>query len=479
MVAAKALAEFVARTAYEDLPDAAVEHAKRHLLDILGVGLLGSVQEMPRRALQGILAIPGSKGEAGVWGRDVRLATPFAAMANGIASHVLDFDDTHTEGIVHGSAILGPTVLGLGAELGMTGKDILAAFVLGWEVAARVGLAARGSIHDRGYHTTSIAGVFGAAAAAAKLLDLTDAKLLNAIALAGSQASGINEYQTNGSSSKILHTGWAAHAGIVAAYLARTGMTGPETIFEGGMGLLKVYGEPSRIAAADLTSELGQRWEVTRVGVKPYPCCHFLHAFIDCTRGLAGRQIRPEDIESIECVVPETEVALVCEPEAMKRRPISPYAAKFSLPYAIAATMFDGGVSHNTFTATAIERPEVLDLATRIRYRIADPGETTFPRYFPGWMKASLRGGQLVEERIDINAGTPESPLSREALERKFRDNAGPVLPQGQLETLIQVIWSLEESSACEFDKLMRPNDARSFAPMEAVDAACAATNRI
>jgi 2-methylcitrate dehydratase PrpD len=369
-------------------------------------------------------------------------------MANGMACHVLDFDDTHTAGIVHGSAILAPVVLCLGAELKASGGRMVEAFVLGWEVAARVGLAARGTIHDRGYHTTSIAGVFGAAAAAGKLLNLSESQMVHAIALAGSQASGINEYQANGSSSKILHTGWAAHAGIVAAYLARAGMTGPPSIFEGSMGLLKVYGDPHNLAPEQLAADLAERWEMTRVAIKPYPCCHFLHAFIDCARALKDKGITPADIAAIECIVPQIEVALVCEPLAAKRIPMSPYAAKFSLPYAVAAALIDGKVSHRTFTTEAVTRRQVLDLAARVNYRIAAPDETMFPRYFPGWFKATLQDGRCLEERIDVNLGTPENPLSRAALEAKFRDNATMVLPATQVETLLSQLWSLEQHAA-------------------------------
>jgi 2-methylcitrate dehydratase PrpD len=233
-------------------------------------------------------------------------------------------------------------------------------------------------------------------------------------------------------------------------------MTGPLSIFEGSMGLLQVYGDAARVAPAALTGGLGERWEMTRVGIKPYPCCHFLHAFIDCARSLKAAGLKPDDIAGIECMVPEIEVALVCEPLEFKRVPISPYAAKFSLPYAVAAALIDGEVSHRTFTAEAVTRPAALELAARVAYRVTAPEETTFPRYFPGWLKASLRDGSCLEQRIDINLGTPENPLSRLALEQKFRDNASAVLPAAQVEQLLASVWSLEQCSAYEIGELMR-----------------------
>jgi 2-methylcitrate dehydratase PrpD len=278
--------------------------------------------------------------------------------------------------------------------------------------------------------------------------------MVHCLGLAGSQASGINEYQSNGSSAKIVHPGWAAHAGIVAVYLAGAGMTGPLSVFEGGMGLLRVYGDPAAIAPAELSAELGSRWEMSRVSIKPYPCCHFLHAFIDCARALKARGIKPDDVASIDCVVPEIEVALVCEPQSDKRAPLSPYAAKFSMPYAIATALIDGIVSHETFTVEKVTRPAALELAQRVTYRVAAPHETVFPRYFPGHLHARLKDGQSIEERIDINLGTPENPLSRAALEVKFRDNARALLPEAQIETLLATLWSLENRKADEIGEL-------------------------
>jgi 2-methylcitrate dehydratase PrpD len=438
-----------------------IESAKRHLLDTLGVGLMGATQPMPRNALKGISAIPGSAGSAHAWGSDIKLAPPYAAMANGISAHVLDFDDTHTTAIVHGSAIIAPTVLAIGEHLNASGRDILTAFVAGWEVAARVGLAAQGSMHQRGYHTSSVAGIFGAAAAAGKLLGLTQEQLTFAIGLAGSQASGINEYQSNGSSSKILHTGWAAYSGIVAAYLAQAGMTGPLTVFEGRLGFFNAYALRERLKLDELTAGLGERWETNNISIKPYSCCHFGHAFIDCAKQLSEKGLTPSDVEYVECVVADIQVAMVCEPAELKCRPDSPYAAKFSLPFMVAAALSDGKVGHETFSPENIARPDLLDLAGRVGYRVAAPNELTFPRYFPGWLRVKAKGGREFEERMDINLGTPENPMSQSAIEEKFRDNAGVAVDGAQTERLISSVAALERTNAVTLGTLMGLGEAR------------------
>lgn len=450
---AQILACFVDKLRFEQLDAQVVDAARRHLLDTLGVGLRGSRQNMPRKALDGVRAVPGSAGRIAVWGTAVSLTAPYAALANGIACHVLDFDDTHTAGIVHGSAILAPAVFAMADELDLSGRELITAFVAGWEVAARVGLAAKGTMHHRGYHTSSTAGVFGAAAAAGKLLGLSPRQLQCAIALAGSQASGINEYQTDGSASKILHTGWAAHAGIIAAYLARAGMTGPASIFEGRLGFLNAYGDIRQSDAGQLTSGLGQRWETSLISIKPYPCCHFAHAFIDCAARLFEQGVKADDIARIECVVPELEVPMVCEPKDLKRSPTSPYAAKFSLPFMVAAGLIDGQANHATFTQESIARKEILDLAAKVEYRVASPGETTFPEYFPGWLYAYLNNGNTLEERMDQNLGTPINPLSQSALQEKFLDNVAGLDMPGL--AIIEAVNTLEAHSVRKISGLL------------------------
>lgn len=456
------LSRFVSTLTVNMLPPEAIAGAKRHLLDAVGTGLIGSRQEMPRRALASIETVPGSRGGTSVWGRAATLAAPYAAMINGIAAHALDFDDTHTDSITHGSAVLGPTVLALGEELDAAGRDVILAFVAGWETIARVGLAARGSFHKRGFHTTSVAGIFGAVAAAGKLLGLSEAQLSHALGLAGSQVAGVSEYLSNGSSSKIFHPGWAAHSGIVAAYMARAGMTGPMTVFEGRYGLLRTYGISDDSDVGRLTAGLGAHWEITRISVKPYPCCHFAHAFIDCARALRRQGIRAEEIEQLQCIVPEIELPLICEPWDAKLRPDSAYAAKFSLPFLVAAALIDDTVNHDTFAAKNLTRRDLLELAGLVTYRAAAAEELPFPKYFPGWIQGTLRGGRRIEQRLEINYGNPDNPMSRADIERKFCSNAAGVLPQASIAGALSTVAVLENSTARDLTRFLASRNQES-----------------
>jgi 2-methylcitrate dehydratase PrpD len=445
------LAEFSIALDLEQIPSAAREAAARSLLDIVGVGIRGREHEVAARGLAGARALSRGAGTAAVWGSSERLDTGAAVLANGIAAHVDDFDDTHADAIVHGSAVIAPVAIALAAEQRRSGAELLAAFVAGWEVAARVGLAARGTFHERGFHTTSIAGVFGATVAAAKLLGLTPAQATHAMGLAGSQASGINEYLSNGSSSKTLHCGWAGHAAVVAATMAKAGMTGPASVFEGRYGVLRAYGHPERCDVAALDKDLGSQWEMTRVSIKPYPCCHFAHAFVDCAAQLRAHGIRPDDIRSIECTVDALQVPMVCEPAADKLAPATPYVAKFSLPYLVAVGLIDGRVEHATFDAANLRRADLRALASRVSYRVAAPGETGFPETFPGRLTATLGDGRVLEERLDVNLGHPGNPLSFERVQAKFRDNATRALGAAGVARVIDCVQSLPKISAAEF----------------------------
>jgi 2-methylcitrate dehydratase PrpD len=455
--AAATLAEFVCTLGFDDIPPRVADLARRHLLDTFGVAIRGRSHSNAQSALRGAQALEGAMGRIRVWGSDATLAAPYAALANGVASHVLDFDDTHTDSIVHGSAIIAPVVLALGEARDASGTDIVTAFVAGWEVAARVGLASRGTFHARGFHTTSVAGVFGAAAAAARLLALPAGAAAHALGLAGSQASGINEYLSNSSSAKSLHTGWSAYAGIVAATLAKAGMTGPASVFEGRDGLMRTHGERDQVDIAALTADLGTRWETARISIKPYPCCHFAHAFVDCIGALAAQGVRSDDVVAIECVVPATEVPLICEPAAQKSAPATPYAAKFSLPFLLASRIVDGSIGHATFDARNLARRDLASFAARVTYRIAKAGETPFPRTFPGWIETMLRDGRTLVERLDVNAGHPDNPLSAEQVRAKFTDNARYTLGEDGVARVAQLVAALPDTTASQLAAVLAP----------------------
>ncbi|WP_417601803.1 MmgE/PrpD family protein [Pararhodobacter oceanensis] len=441
------LASFVTALEYDAIPASTITRAKQLITDTLGVGLSGSLHPNFKIALAGVQAIPGSAGERPVLGSTATLAAPYAALVNGVACHVLDFDDTHTASIVHGSAILTPLVLALGEEIGASGRDILTAFVAGWEVAARVGIASGNSFHNRGFHSTAIAGVFGATAAAGKLLGLTPEQMQHALGLCGSQAAGVTEFLVNSSSSKGYHVGWAAQNAIITTHLARAGATGPETIFEGRKSVFNTHGLPDLSDPALVSADLGSRWETENVSIKPYPCCHFAHGAVDCAIELRADGIKPADIVNIHAIIDEVAAGFVCDPIESKYAPANAYGAKFSLPYLVACGLIDGKVEQASFTADQIQRPDLLGLARKTTYENAEKGTTGFPKYFPGHLRITLTDGQVIEKRVAINRGNPDAPLTSEEVAQKFKSCTAELMPEASADALVSAVMSLDSDN--------------------------------
>lgn len=442
MHAAERLAGWSSVLELGEIPAAVVATAKLHLLDAVGTGLAGlALDQMP--AARAVALEMGGAEEATALGLPRRVGAGAAALANGATMHALDFDDTHEVTLIHSSVVVGATVLAVGEAAGASGADLLAAAIAGYEISSRIGLAAPGALHRKGFHPTSICGVFAAAAAAARLRGLSAEQTANALGIAGSQASGLMEYLADGSQTKPLHAGWAAHAGIVAAALASHGATGPASILEGRFGLLASHlGE---FDESVLSAELGSRWETTRIAFKAYPSCHLSHAVLDA---VGASEIGPEGIEEIVALVPgEVAVGLVLEPAERKLRPATPYEAKFSLPYCIGALLIRGELGLDAFDAEAIAEPRALEIAAKVSYEVVDfgPGGSEFS----GGVRGSASGREF-EARALVPRGAPSNPLGDDEVRQKFLRNAALALPGEQAQHLLADLAALESRSAAE-----------------------------
>ena len=284
---------------------------------------------------------------------------------NGVLVHGLDYDDTHVPGIVHTSASSFPLALGLAAHLDRSGRELLAAYVLGVETSARLGSVAKGGFHQTGFHPTGLIGAFGCTLAAGFLYGMSAAQLKMAQGIALSLASGSLEFLEDGAWTKRVHPGWAGVAGITAASLARRGFVGPGAAYEGRFGLFRSYlGAASTQCDYSLaTRGLGDIWEVVNVAVKPYPACHFVHACTDAAIALRAKGVRAGDIAHVLASVPQEVIKTVCEPVANKKRPANSYDAKFSIPYAIATSFVRGKFGLAELEDAALRDPDVLSLA--------------------------------------------------------------------------------------------------------------------
>ncbi len=442
---AQQLAEFAERLKFEDILEEVIARAKLHILDILGIGLAASELEYAHLIVETVRAW-GGHPQSTILRYGDRLPTPSAVLANGSSTHGLDFDDTHAESITHASTCVVPPALAVGEALGADGKAMLTAAVVGYEVIARIGAAAPGAFHHQGYHPTPICGAFAAGMVAGKLMGLPAQALAHTLGVCGSQAAGIQAFLDDGSWTKRLHPGWAAHSGVIAAQLAARGFQVPATVLEGRFGLFVTHVGHEAFEPERLTRGLGQEWETARIAFKPYPVCHFSHASMDAALMLQREHaITAADIAAGEVLVPENIVPIVCEPLPDKQTPTTTYGALFSLPFCVATNLIHGHARLDHFTEEALQDREVLALAAKVGYRI-EP-ETEFPIYFPGGMRLTLRDGRTLEHRERINRGHPENPMQPADVQDKFRDNARRVLPETRIAAIIEAVGRLEEVS--------------------------------
>ncbi|KMO32366.1 MmgE/PrpD family protein [Methylobacterium aquaticum] len=460
MTLARDLARRVRALSRGSLPPEVAAMARLHLLDAIGVGLAsaGSEAGAPYRRYAAGLG-PGSASLIGIPGR---VAPAAAALVNGGLMHGLEFDDTHTGSIVHGSAVLAPAALAAAEAAGVSGSALTTAYAVGWEVLVRIGLAAPGAFQARGFQVTSVGGALVAALVAADLAGLTEDETVAAMGIGLSGASGVFEFLTNGASVKSLHPGLAAQAGLNAADLARAGLTGPETAFEGRCGLFSAFAGDARFAEVFSSSleGLGTEWHLPRAAFKFHPCCHYLHPFIEAAGLLADRGVTADDVTALTCRVPAGAAPIICEPWDAKQATASGHAARWSLPVTVAARLVEGRVDLATFEAPASE--PVLALARRIAWEpLAD---ARFPDVFEAEIIAETSDGLRHEIRVDDVYGNAGRPAGDDAVRGKFRSNAARILAPEGTASLEAAIDALAQVPRLDALTLALSNSVRSDA---------------
>jgi 2-methylcitrate dehydratase PrpD len=448
---AEELARFVGSFSADAIPAAVVARARHLILDAIGIALASTTYDFAHRALTAIAGLAGA-GDTAVIGMPARLPVRDAALMNGILIHGLDFDDTHTGGVIHATSSLLPTVLAVGARGRASGRDLLAAYVLGVEAAARLGAVAKGAFHQVGFHPTGLIGAFACALAAGRLMGLSEKQLVMAQGIALSAGAGSLEFLEDGAWNKRFHPGWAATSGITAAALAQQGFVGARRAYEGRFGLyashLQNHFDPADLALA--TAGLGETWELLQVAVKPYPACHFVHACIDAALALREQRLDPAQIERVRALVPAEVVKTVCEPVVNKRRPANSYDAQFSIPYVIAAALRRGRFTLDELEDEALGDPAILALADRVDYEI-DP-DSSFPRHYCGEVVVTTRTSRTLRHREQINRGNGERPLGETAIVEKFRSNAERAVSSERAIRVEQLVLTLDDTA-----------DARAF----------------
>ncbi len=445
------LASFAAESNPDRLPSEVVASVRLRVLDTLGIALAASAAGLADGVVD-LVEATGGRPEASIVGAEGRYPAAQAALVDGTLAHSLDFDDTHLPSILHPSASIVPAVLAIGEATGATGAELVAAVAVGIEVTVRTGMGGylpdgENVFFDRGWHATSICGTLGASAAAARLLGLDDAGIGHAIAIAASFGGGLLEANRSGGTVKRLHCGWAAHAGITAAQLAARGYTGPASVLEGRFGFYEAY-LGGRFDPSQVTAGLGERWEVPGVFFKPYPANHYTHAGIDAAIAIRDRD-HPEIDRIVRIELGSSAPALrtIGEPRAEKIAPRSGYHAQFSGPFTVATALLGGGglgVWFDDFTDARARDERVLRLARLVETFVDPEVDALFPRGFGAIVRVHLDDGRVLEERVMVNRGGPDRPLSEEELRRKYLLNSTRRVPTATAERVADVVARLE-----------------------------------
>jgi 2-methylcitrate dehydratase PrpD len=430
------LAQFCVDTRFEDLPPALVAQARRHILDTFGATLAGADSDVAKQARR---VFEGETGHSRVWGTDLQVGAAQAAMLNGVAAHALELDDTG--GCDHSGAVVLPAVMAAVSMCArpVSGREFITAVVIGYEVGRRVLEACGGySAHNgAGWHSTATCGVFGAAAASARILGLNAGQLRSALGIAGSFSGGLWAFIHDGSQSKKLHSGRAAEGGLLAARFAQQGITGPTQLFDDVWGgFLKTLAVETAQPEA-LDADLGSVWKLARCSIKPYASCRGTHSAIDAL-GLLLEQLevnadQVEDIQVSLCGFLQD----MCGGQDVSTLA----AAQMSLPYALAARLVHGHCRLEAYDDEQRVDPRIGHWLARIRLEVnsqlSEDGEPI--------VSVRTLDGRQASLCVDPPLGAPGNPLSDAVLEQKFFSLAVRVMPRLQAEELVGQLWRLEQ----------------------------------
>ena len=441
------LANFAADLLYDDVPPKVIERAKLLIYDITGVMVRARHDASSTPAMiRAVERLGLARGNCSVIGDQRAYAPTAAALVNGTLAHSLDFDDTHAAGSLHSSAPIVPAALAAAEMVGASGRDLIAACVVGYEVQIRLALALNPSEHyDRGFHPTATCGVFGAAAAAGRLFGLDSNGLQSAFGIALSQAAGSMQFLADGAWTKRSHVGQAASNGLICATLASEGFKGPDEAFEGNWGFLNAYAPNSDHAKA--TERLGAHWETLGLAVKPYPSCRYSHAAMDGLIALSKEHsIMPGDIEAVEIGLPKTGQKIIGEPSNSKLNPASVVDGQFSMPFCAAVVLREGTMAWDHYEKH-LNDPMTRDLCKKVT-TFEDPQvESKYPVNMSGSVRIKT-AQESFSTFVEVPKGEPDNFMSREEFRTKFDDLCAPYLSKVKRERLANALFALEDANA-------------------------------
>jgi 2-methylcitrate dehydratase PrpD len=429
--ASHTLAAFVATSSWADIEPGLRHEAKRSLLNFFGCAL-GAAQSAPIETAVRVLNHVCGPAQASLIGRAERLDILSASFINAASANLLDYDDTHLNTVIHPTAPVAPAVLALAEEHGYSGSAVLLAFIVGAEVECRIGNGVSPGHYARGWHITATCGVFGAAAASAKLLGLSAVETANALGIAASQSAGLVENLST--AAKNVGVGNAARNGLFAALLAQGGYEAAPTSIEGPLGWARASGDAPDLSA--MLDGLGNRWELLQNTYKPYPSGIVFHAIVDAC--LTLRREHKLDPGSIESVTVSGDSLLLARGDRVVRNERD---ARVSIHHTAAVALIFGAAGLTEYSAQTVNDERVREFRSRVRAELS----SDLPR---GAARVDVRrrDGRIVSATILHARGSAEYPLSDRDIEAKVRDLGRQGAPRGNIDAIIEAVWRLEEA---------------------------------
>jgi 2-methylcitrate dehydratase PrpD len=428
----RSLARFVVDSSWPDMSEALRHEAKRSIVNVIGTALGGSSDAATRRTAE-TLAPFSSPAEATIIGRREQMNCLDAAFVNALAGNVFDFDDTHPGTIIHPSAPVAPPLFAFAQRSPMSGAELLHAFILGVEIECRLGNAVSPFHYKKGWHITATCGVFGAAAAIGKVLNLDETRMLWALGNASAQSCGLVE--TLGTMAKSIGVGQSARGGLLAALLAQNGVEGPELPVEGPRGFLQVTGSEPDLAS--LTEGMGERWELLRNTYKPYPCGVVLNPVIDAVLGLRKQSdVPPEAIAGIRVLGHPLLGERADRPAVATGR-----EAQVSAQHVVAVAWIDGRAGVTEFSDARVRAQDVLALRGKVSVHQEAGHSVDGAR-----VEITLADGTVLDQVVKAARGSTGNPLSDADISAKFKTLAAHGCPGFDPEPLLAALWHLDEA---------------------------------
>lgn len=433
------VAEFIVNTRYDQIPRDVLEVVKLHILDTIGCVFAGSHEQSVNLITRHITSL-SNEGDSTILPFGIKTSPTYAAFANGVIGHTLDYDDYEVPSMAHPSVTVLPAVFALGEKIRANGADCMAAYLAGMEVISKTGNGINPNHYDKGWHSTGTLGPLGAAAATSNLLKLDVEKTRSALGIAASMASGMRG--NFGTMTKPFHAGHASRNGVEAALLASIGFTANRNMLENKLGYCSLFTEQKRFDLRKIVTGLGSPFSLFSPGVgkKPYPSCGATHSYLDGILDMIRRyDINAEDIESVHCGISYRHPTML-----IYSNPKTGLEGKFSLEFCLALALTDRSVRLEGFTDSKVREPRIQNLMKRISKEVTKEADSLGTYYPKARTEVKMKDGKMYSSTIEKRKGSPANPLTAQEVKEKFQDCTSLAISEEHAGCITDAVMELE-----------------------------------